>query len=164
MGMIAHYYQVNTNEIEDAQIRIGLSYNDFREVISNEKYIIQHLDIDISWLNLVEVFKDIQTIESTVNIGEMAFYGKEIANKFQSDGLINFLDHQDVKLVQKYMESIAISNKEEFIEKFNSTTFTQFGKIDYSESYNYLYGHFMKLKDFYSKCEQEDCVIIVSIG
>jgi len=164
MGMIAHYYQVSKDKIKDAQMKIALSYNDFSEVISSEDFVIYHIDIDKSWLNLVEVFKDIQAQESIENVGELAFYGKEIVKNFQPDGLINFLNSQDVHLIQKYLEYIAISNKEEFIGKFNSTAFTQFGKIDYSESYDYMYNHFMDLKNFYLKCEQEESGVIVSIG
>jgi len=162
--MIAHYYQVSKNEINDAQKRIGLSYDNFCEVISDKKYIIGHLDIDKSWLNLVEVFKDIQAKESTENIGEIAFYGKETAKNYEPDSLINFLNHQDVKLIVNYLNFIKISNKDEFIDQFNSTTFTQFGKIDYSDSYDYLYSHFKNLSSFYSKCQQEESGVIVSIG
>ena len=162
--MIAHYYQVNKDEINNAQIKIGLSYNDFREVISNGNYTINHLDIDKSWLNLVEVFKDIVTEESIENIGEITFYGKEIIKRFEPDGLINFLNYDDVKSIWKYLKYLDISTKEEFVNKYNSTSFTQFGKIDYSDSYDYLYNNFMNLKDFYSKCEQEESGVIVSIG
>lgn len=162
--MIAHYYQVNKDEINHAQIKIGLSYNDFREVISNGKYTINHLDIDKSWLNLVEVFKDIVTEESMENIGEITFYGKEIIKRFEADGLINFLNYEDVKLIWKYLNFLGISTKEEFTNKYNSTSFTQFGKIDYSDSYDYLYNNFINLKDFYSKCEQEESGVIVSFG
>ena len=125
---------------------------------------MNHLDIDKSWLNLVEVFKDIQTIESTENIGEITFYGKEIDKNFEPDGLINFLNYGDVKSIWKYLDSIDISNEEEFISKFNSTAFTQFGKIDYNDSYDYLYNNFINLKDFYFKCWQEESGVIVSIG
>ena len=162
--MIAHYYQIKRNEVEKVLNKIGLNYNEFCEVISNEDIINEHIDIDKSWLNLVEVFKDIRITDSSINIGEIMFYGKEFNKKYEPDGLINFLKHEEVKMINDYLKSLATTNKVEFIEKFNSTVFTQFGKIDYSDSYDYLYKHFLNLCEFNSNCEQEESGVIVSIG
>lgn len=164
MGMIAHFYSVERNSVENVKAEISQSFNGFSEVISDPTKISGHLDIDKSWLNLVEVFKDINNNNPNVNLGEIMFYGAELNKKYHPDGIINFLMPKGVDLIHNYLNNLSISSQHDFIEIYNSTTFTNFGKIDYSDSYDYLYTHFSNLKRFYSKCKQDQSGVIISIG
>ncbi|MEZ5044120.1 MAG: DUF1877 family protein [Saprospiraceae bacterium] len=164
MGMLAHYYQINKEQTDNVLQKICSSSNNFYEVISNREGIQNHLDIDKSWLNLVEVFKDIHVDDLEPNIGEIIFYGNDLNKSYELDGLLNYTDFATVKKINKYLTSIPIENKDDFIKTFNSTQFTRFGEIDYSEYYDYLFLHLGNLKIFYLQCEKEESGVIISIG
>ena len=164
MGMLAHYYQLNKEQTAEILPKICSSSKDFYEVISNRNAIKGSLDIDKSWQNLVEVFKDVKVDEIESNIGEITFYGMELNKSYEPDGLLNYSDYETIKKINQYLQSIAIGNRGDFIKTFNSTQFTRFGEIDYSEYYDYLFLHLKNLTEFYLKCEKEGSGVIVSIG
>ena len=164
MGMIAHYYQVNQEKEESVLNRISASSTEYYNVIANKDLIQTHLDIDKSWQYLAEVFKDIKNDISNLNIGEVTFYGEELNLSYEADGLLNFVYLESIILINKYLESLNITSQEAFIKRFNSTEFTRFGKMDYSDLYEYLFMHFSTLKEFYKKCEKESSGVIVFIG
>ena len=162
--MLAHYYQIDKEQIGEILPKICRSSNDFYEVVSNRIGINGSLDIDKSWQNLVEVFKDVKIDEIESNIGEITFYGKELSKSYEPDGLLNYSDYETIKKINQYLHSIQIRNREDFIKIFNSTQFTRFGEIDYSEYYDYFFHHLKNLTEFYLKCEKEKSGVIVSIG
>lgn len=164
MGMLAHYYQLDKEQTDHVLNKVCSNSNKFYEVISNREGIQNHLDIDKSWQYLVEVFKDINDNNVDLNIGEITFYGKQLNKSYELDGLLNYTDFETVKKINRFLESIAIENRDEFIKTFNSTQYTRFGEIDYSQYYDYLFLHMKNLKDFYSQCEKEESGVIVSIG
>lgn len=164
MGILAHYYQLDKEQTEKILNKICSSRKAFYEVISNREGIQRSLDIDKSWQYLVEVFKDLQIDEKESNIGEITFYGKELNKPYEPDGLLNYSGYETVKKINQYLQLIPIGTKEDFIKTFNSTQYTRFGEIDYSEYYDYLFLHLENLKEFYLKCEKEEFGVVVSIG
>lgn len=164
MGMIAHYYQINKEQTDNVLQSVSSSSKGFYEVISNKECIQSHVDIDKSWQNLVEVFKDINVEDIESNMGEITFYGNDLNKFFDPDGILNYSDFVTIKKINKYFRSIPIEDKSDFIKIFNSTPYTRFGEIDYSEYYDYLFFHFGNLKKFYLECEKDESGVIISIG
>jgi len=164
MGMLAHYYQVNSNLTRKLLDENHLTDQNLYHVIHENKDVQNHLDIDKSWLNLVEVFKDIEDKNSGLNIGEITFYGVEVKKEYELDDLLNYSNLERVKQINRFLKSVDIENKNDFIRVFNSTKFTRYGEIDYSQYYDYLFLHFSNLKKFYIQCEKGKSGVIVSIG
>lgn len=161
--MIASYYQINKDQVEMVLKSISISSKELHKLATNKEGIQTHLDIDKSWKYLVAVFKDLKDNTSEINLGEVTFYGKELDKAYEFDGLLNYSDLELVKSVNQFLNSLEIQNKSDFIRTFNSTLYTRFGEIDYSEYYDYLFMHLSNLKRFYAKCEEEESGVIVLI-